>query len=83
MLFIPWNAFGFALLILWIINCQGVSDNESNDASGTLRKAQKPWRGKGHLSISKEDLLRPPSVANDGCLSLLKRSVSDGNRLCF
>ncbi|XP_019080574.1 protein ALWAYS EARLY 2 isoform X1 [Vitis vinifera] len=61
-------------------NVLGGGDNESNDVSGTPRKTQKPVRGKVHLSISKEELLQPPSVANDGCLSLLKRSLSDGIR---
>lgn len=61
-------------------NVLGGGDNESNDVSGTPRKTQKPVRGKVHLSISKEELLQPPSVANDGCLSLLKRSLSDGMR---
>ena len=83
MLITPLVCIQFCSLILWIINCQGGSDNESNDASGTPRKAQKPWQGKVHLRISKEDLLQPPLVANDGCLSLLKRSLSDGTELCF
>lgn len=57
------------------------SERESNDASGMPQKSQKRKRAKVQLSASKEDISQSWSMAaTGGCLSLLKRSRTDGSQ---
>lgn len=57
------------------------SERESNDVSGIPRKSQKRKRAKIQLSASKEDISQSWSMAaTGGCLSLLKRSRTDGSQ---
>lgn len=60
------------------------SERESNDVSGIPRKSQKRKRAKIQLSASKEDISQSWSMAaTGGCLSLLKRSRTDGSALRY